>query len=162
MKITIPLSTSALDGTIQKLEEYQKTLDEKARLICERLAEIGRFNAEISFASAVYDGDKDYQVAVEETERGFRVTADGETVLLLEFGAGITYGYGHPMANEFSMGPGTYPNGKGHWNSPYGWWLPKSAGGGHTWGNPPSMPMYYAAKDIREAVEKVAREVFAT
>lgn len=162
MKITMQLSDISIDETIAKLEAYQKSLEAKAKLLCERLAYIGQFNAQISFASVIYDGDKDFKVTVEETEKGFKVLASGETVLLLEFGAGITYGYGHPLADDFGMGPGTYPDGKGHWNSPYGWWLPKSAGGGHTWGNAPGMPMYYAAKDIRAAIEDAAREVFAT
>lgn len=162
MKITIPLSEIAIDETIAKLEAYEKALDTKAKLLCERLAEIGRFEAELGFATAVYDGDKDFEVTVVETEKGYKVLANGETVLFLEFGAGITYGYGHPQANEFGMGPGTYPDGKGHWDSPYGWWLPKDVGGGHTWGNPPSMPMYYAAKDVRAQIEEIAREVFST
>ena len=162
MKITMQLSDISIDETIAKLEAYRNSLEAKAKLLCERLANIGQFNAQISFASVIYDGDKDFDVTVEETEKGFKVLASGETVLLLEFGAGITYGYGHPFADDFGMGPGTYPNGKGWWKSPYGWWLPKSKGGGHTWGNAPGMPMYYAAKDIRAVVEDVAREVFAT
>ena len=53
------------------------------------------------------------------------------------------------------MGPGTYPEGKGHWNDPKGWWLPKEKGGEHTYGNPPAAPMYDAVKTIEQKLLQI-------
>lgn len=139
---------------------YRKWQEEKARELAERLASLGATVASIRFFRAVYTGQKDVDVTVEELPNGYKVKADGESVLLIEFGSGVTYGYGHPEAGEFGMGPGTYPDGKGHWDDPKGWYLPKSAGGGHTFGNPPAMPMYEARKAIEQELPRIVKEVF--
>ena len=55
------------------------------------------------------------------------------------------------------MGPGTYPDGKGHWDDPNGWWF---GDGEHTFGNPPAQAMYDAKQEIINAIEQVANEVF--
>ena len=90
----------------------------------------------------------------------YAIVVHGETKHILEFGAGITYGFiPHPQADEFGFGPETYP-GQTHAGDPKGWWLPKSAGGGHTYGNPPSMALYNAGKTMREELVDIARKVF--
>ena len=158
--ITMNLSAASIDSAIKQLKEYKTELRRKAQKICERLAVSGAVNVSLGYATAIYTGRKDYSVTVEEIRDGYRILADGETALILEFGAGVTYGYGHPQADEFGMGPGTYPDGKGHWDDPAGWWIPKEHGGGHTYGDPPSMAMYKTAKELRDRVLDVAREVF--
>lgn len=158
--ITMTLSGPSIDGAIKQLQAYKDSLQEKARLICEKLAVTGAVQVSLRYAAAIYTGRKDFNVTVEEIPNGYKILADGETALILEFGAGVTYGYGHPQADEFGMGPGTYPDGKGHWNDPRGWWIPKEHGGGHTYGNPPTMAMYETAKALLERVLDVAREVF--
>lgn len=159
-KIVVPLSESGIQKIQDELTVYRKWQEEKARELAERLAALGATVASIRFSRAVYTGKKDVEVTVEELPNGYKVKADGESVLFIEFGSGVTYGYGHPEAGEFGMGPGTYPNGKGHWNDPKGWYLPKSAGGGHTFGNPPAMPMYEARKAIEQELPKIVKEVF--
>ena len=158
--ITMNLSAASIDSAIKQLKEYKTELRRKAQKICEKLAVSGAVNVSLGYSTAIYTGRKDYSVTVEEISDGYRILADGETALILEFGAGVTYGYGHPQANEFGMGPGTYPDGKGHWNDPAGWWIPKEHGGGHTYGSPPSMAMYETAKELRDRVLDVSREVF--
>lgn len=159
-KIVVPLSESGIQKIQDELTVYRKWQEEKARELAERLAALGATVASIRFSRAVYTGPKDVDVTVEELPNGYKVKADGESVLLIEFGSGVTYGYGHPEAGEFGMGPGTYPDGKGHWDDPKGWYLPKSAGGGHTFGNPPAMPMYEARKAIEQELPKIVKEVF--
>ena len=159
-KIVVPLSESGIQKIQDELTVYWKWQEEKARELAERLAALGATVASIRFSRAVYTGKKDVEVTVEELTNGYKVKADGESVLFIEFGAGVTYGYGHPEAGEFGMGPGTYPDGKGHWNDPKGWYLPKSAGGGHTFGNPPAMPMYEARKAIEQELPRIVKEVF--
>lgn len=159
-KIVVPLSESGIQKIQDELMVYRKWQEEKARELAERLAALGATVASIRFSRAVYTGKKDVEVTVEELPNGYKVKADGESVLFIEFGSGVTYGYGHPEAGEFGMGPGTYPDGKGHWDDPKGWYLPKSAGGGHTFGNPPAMPMYEARKAIEQELPRIVKEVF--
>lgn len=159
-RIVVPLSESGIQKIQDELVVYRKWQEEKARELAERLASLGATVASIRFSRAVYTGQKDVDVTVEELPNGYKVKADGESVLLIEFGSGVTYGYGHPEAGEFGMGPGTYPDGKGHWDDPKGWYLPKSAGGGHTFGNPPAMPMYEARKAIEQELPRIVKEVF--
>lgn len=159
-RIVVPLSESGIQKIQDELSVYRKWQEEKARELAERLASLGATVASIRFSRAVYTGKKDVDVTVEELPNGYKVKADGESVLFIEFGSGVTYGYGHPEAGEFGMGPGTYPDGKGHWDDPKGWYLPKSAGGGHTFGNPPAMPMYEARKAIEQELPRIVKEVF--
>lgn len=159
-KIVVPLSESGIQKIQDELTVYRKWQEEKARELAERLAALGATVASIRFSRAVYTGKKDVEVTVEALPNGYKVKADGESVLFIEFGSGVTYGYGHPEAGEFGMGPGTYPDGKGHWDDPKGWYLPKSAGGGHTFGNPPAMPMYEARKAIEQELPRIVKEVF--
>ena len=159
-RIVVPLSESGIQKIQDELVVYRKWQEEKALELAERLASLGATVASIRFSRAVYTGKKDVEVTVEELPNGYKVKADGESVLFIEFGSGVTYGYGHPEAGEFGMGPGTYPDGKGHWDDPKGWYLPKSAGGGHTFGNPPAMPMYEARKAIEQELPRIVKEVF--
>lgn len=160
--IKMSLSVDSIDAAMGQINAYRDSLQAKCKLLCERLANLGMNTAKVtlSFAQGYYVGDVDADITVEEIENGYRVVASGETVFILEFGAGVRLGYGHPQADEFGMGPGTYPDGKGHWNDPNGWYLP-GGHGRHSIGNPPGMMMYNAAKDIRAAIERTVREVFA-
>ena len=161
-KISIQLNTRSIDAAIKTLQEYQQSLDRQRDELCRRLAQMGAVSVSLGYSRAVYSGEKDITVSVEPIENGYAILAEGESVLFVEFGAGVTYGYGHPQAGELGMGPGSYPDGKGHWDNPNGWWIPKEAGGGHTYGNPPSMTMYQTAKELQEAVLRMAKEVFAS
>ena len=162
---------SSVDKAIKDLQNYQKRLDEKAQEVAKRLAEIGATRAEIDFSGADYDGNKEFDISVEKTDNGYSVIASGQSVLFVEFGAGVTKGGGHPQAAEFGMGPGTWPDPHYHkyngqlyanWENPSGWYLPKSAGGGHTMGNAPAMPMYNAEQEIKANIEQIVREVFSS
>lgn len=159
-RVVVPLSTAGIEQLEKELREYRKWQETKAKELAERLAMLGATVASIRFARTAYVGTKDAVVSVEPTTNGYVVKADGETVLVLEFGAGVTYGDGHPENSEFGMGPGTYPDGKGHWDDPRGWWIPKSAGGGHTYGDPPAMAMYEARKTIMRELPRIVKEVF--
>lgn len=163
MKIKCLLTPSSIDAAIKQLEDYRDSLERKAQEICKRLADMGALYAEWNFSGVLYAGDIDYHITVDRLdENTYVIKADGESVLFMEFGAGVKHGYGHPQADEFGMGPGTYPNGKGHWNDPKGWWFGEKGHWTHTYGNAPGMPMYNAAKDLRKEIMNVVREVFKT
>ena len=160
-KIVVPLSVDGVSQLQKELKKYQSWQRGKAKELAERLAMLGASTASIRFARAAYTGVRDATVSVVATPVGYTVKADGESVLFIEFGSGVTYGYGHPEASQYGMGPGTYPDGKGHWDDPRGWDLPKEKGGGHTYGNPPAMPMYEARKAIEQELPRIVREVFS-
>lgn len=148
----------SIDDIINGLERYKQSLKVKADALVKALADAGCEGAKVSFSGSGYMGDNDVDVTVEDRGEGkYAIVANGKAVLFLEFGAGVTMGYGHPDPMQY--GPGTYP-GKGHWDDPRGWWLPKDAGGGHTYGNPPTAAMYYTGKSLHGIVAQVAREVF--
>lgn len=165
MKISIDVfDPDSIDKAIKQLNDYSKGLDQKARNLCQRLADLGAWYAEWNFSQVAwtYSGTVDYAITVDRlSDNQYLIKAAGEGVLFIEFGAGITLGGGHPMDSQLGMGPGTYPNGKGHWNDPNGWWYKDEDGTKHkTYGNAPGMPMYNAAKDLRNEIKKIAQEVF--
>ena len=161
-RIEVELSVASINAAIKELKAIEKTIPAKTAELCKRLAEMGAESMRIGYENARYDGRKDISVSVKEAEGGYDIVADGESVLFVEFGTGVRYGGGHPEAGKYGMGPGTYPDGKGHWDDPKGWWIPKSEGGGHTYGNHPSMTMYHTANDLRRAILRVAKEVFGS
>lgn len=159
--IKLGFDSASIAKALQELQGYQLWLREKTEALAFELTARGLDISAMSFERAQYDGPRD-DIVYDVEDRGdgvFAIIVDGETAIILEFGAGVKYGYGHPQANEFGFGPGTYP-GQTHAMDPKGWWLPKSAGGGHTYGNRPSMSMYNTAKTLREQLAEIAREVF--
>lgn len=160
--IRVSLNAASIDRAITELNDYKAGLKSKGKLLCERLAAMGATKVSLGYARAAYTGDKDISVSVEESDKGYRIIAAGESVAFVEFGAGVKMGGGHPLNGQFGTGPGTYPNGKGHWDDPNGWYLPKDKGGAHTYGNPPAMVMYDAGKELREEILRVAKEVFSS
>lgn len=162
MKIRITLSEESIDAAIKQVESFKKDLDRKAQELCKRLADMGAMYAEWNFSGVLYAGDIDYNITVDRLdEHTYAIKASGATVLLMEFGAGVKHGYGHPQAAEFKMGSGTYP-GQKHAFDPNGWWFGEKGNWTHTYGNAPGMPMYNAAQDLRREILDVAREVFKT
>ena len=161
-------SAADIEMAIKGVEQYKQWLEQKTQELARRLAELGAQSAQLGFDYAFYVGDKNVKVSVRKKrgENAYIVTANGEAVLFIEFGAGIAHaGTAHPEASEHGMGPGTYP-GKGHWNNPHGWYLPKNVqqatGYKKTRGNPAYMPMYNARKAIEQNISEIVREVFGS
>lgn len=156
-EIKVQLTTKSIGKAVRDLRKYQAWISEKETELRSRLAMMGATVASIQFARAIYTGSNDVTVRVDNTGSVAVIYAEGEAVAFIEFGAGATYGYGHPLAGQFGTGPGTYPDGKGHWDNPKGWWFGNSQ---HTYGNPPAAAMYKAVQEITENVTRIAREVF--
>jgi hypothetical protein len=155
--INVELSTKGINQAIKELKLYKAWVLQKEEELRIRLATLGATVASIKFSGAKYDGVKDVTVRVDDTGSVAVIYAEGEAVAFIEFGTGITYGYGHPQAAQFGVGPGTYPEGKGNWNKPKGWWYGKRQ---HTYGNPPAMAMYDAVQAMTVDLTRIAREVF--
>jgi hypothetical protein len=160
---TLGIDPAANNKALIELEKYRQRLyTHKISMILSRVCERLRQIVAEGYAGAEYKGPKDVEVTVEQIDEDtYSIVATGETVLILEFGAGVTYyGAGHELADELGFGPGTYP-GQTHALTGKGWYLPKEKGGGHTYGNPPSKTMYNAVKTLREELPQIVREVFA-
>lgn len=161
MKITIGIDGSGVEEAIRRVEQRQKWFEERTQELAMRLASLGATYASLEYSRAVYTGPNDVEVEVKESgKNAYKVIANGEAVLFIEFGSGLIGG-GHP--EPLGYGPGTYP-GKGHWDDPNGWWLPRNKNDGHsqhTFGNPPAAAMYNARKQVVEDLERIAKEVFS-
>lgn len=162
----IQLRVSGTKRLLQRLRGMQGNIDEKKKLLLERLADIGINEATMKFGSADYDGDNDVSVTpVPEwlDDNRLAVVASGKSILFIEFGTGLVgYGEEPKYAQRFGYGPGTFSDdpakgGKGHWDDPKGWYYKH---GVKTHGNPPAMAMYDAAKKMRDEIRQIAREVF--
>lgn len=167
-KINInPLSYSSIQKAINELEEYKKWVVRKSEELTERLATLGATVASLNFSRAVYNGINDVQMSVEPIENGYKIVASGQAVAFIEFGSGARYSGSYPAekteVDPAITKPGSWSDdgGEGHWNAPGGWWLPKEKGGGHSYGNPPAMAMYYAAREVEDKIKAIAQEVFS-
>lgn len=155
--IVDPFDRRSITEAMKELRKYRRWILTKETELRLRLAQLGATVASIQFARAVYDGTNDVSVRVDDSGGVAVIYAEGSAVAFIEFGAGSRYGYGHPEAGQFGMGPGTYPNGKGHWDDPNGWWYRH---GEHSDGNPPAMAMYQAREEIVQQLTQIARGVF--
>ena len=158
--ITInPLDQGSINNAIKELNRYKAWVQAKENELRIRLSTMGATVASIQFSRAIYNGTNNVTVRVDNTGSVAVIYAAGEAVAFIEFGSGAKYGYGHPEAAKFGTGPGTYPDSKGHWNDPKGWWFGHNE---HSFGNPPAMAMYQAREQMVEQITQIARQVFAT
>lgn len=153
-----PFDKKSIAQAIKELQDYKLWVLAKETELRDRLAGIGASVASIQFARAIYNGTNDVTVRVDNTGSVAVIYAEGSAVAFIEFGAGIKHGYGHPEAGKFGVGPGTYPDGKGHWDNERGWWYGHNQ---HTYGNPPAMAMYQAREQMVEQITQIAKAVFA-
>ena len=170
--INVPLSISAYDSLIQKIEDLGNWQSDRAIVFADRLAQEGMEIASIKFSQAVYDGTNDVSVTVEPRGNNVRaVVATGGATLFIEFGTGVTYPDDHPEAGELGMKRGKYGQGHGKHHS-WGYYgdpgtngvLKEKKNGGFvviTHGNPANMPMYETVKELQDRLTEIAKEVFS-
>ena len=158
------ISEATINAAVQELHRYAEWVQRKESELVTKLAERGKNVASVKFAGAMYDGNNDVTVRVDNTGSVAVIYAEGEAVAFIEFGSGASMGYGHPTAGEHGLGPGTWSTneelgGKGHWDNPNGWYYKH---GEKSHGNPPAMAMVSARDTILEELTTIAREVFGT
>ena len=170
--INVPLSISAYDSLIRKIEDLENWQSDRAIVFADRLAQEGMEIASIKFSQAVYDGTNDVSVTVEPRGNNVRaVVATGGATLFIEFGTGVTYPDDHPEAGELGMKRGEYGQGHGKQHS-WGYYgdpgtngvLKEKKNGGFvviTHGNPANMPMYETVKELQDRLTEIAKEVFS-
>lgn len=161
MKISVALSEKSINAAIKQLARYKKWVSEKTVLLLERLALIGAHEASIRFAAAIYDGINDSDVSVDIQGSRAIISAKGQAVCFIEFGAGVYHNPGEPYPlprPDGIVGIGEYGQGKGKRKS-WGYY-DESENLVITHGNPAAMPMWNALKEMEREVLRIAREVF--
>ena len=163
-RITVPLSGPGIGEAIRALTAYRDRVEAQTREVVYLLLEQGGLDVQDRFAAAEYLWPHDAVVTLENREGGGAIVASGSSVPFIEFGAGATYGDGHPLAGDFGFGPGTYNPSSDNWMKPDGWYLPKDVQIATGWrkslGNIPNMPLYNTAQDLRDDAPRIVREVF--
>ena len=164
-----------IDDAIRMMEKTETRIRAAAEEIVRRLSLIGYDVAYTIMEGHVYSGETLGSLTiVEESPTRFLLQAESEAILFFEFGAGVQ-GTGHP----WGYGAGTYP-GQTHALDPGGWWFPTNDPAiglventsdnpkyqdygywGHTYGNPPRMPMYQAYTKMKDSLLEVAKEVLS-
>lgn len=164
----------SIKDAIKAFEEYRTWLTEKTNEFVKALGESGVQIASVRFSDAVYDGDNDVSVGIEERgDAAVAVVATGDATLFIEFGTGILYPDIHPEASQQGMVRGEYGYGLG--DNIWGWTYRGNPGSNgmiinqgwqrgkvHTFGNPANMPMYYTIRELEEMFETKAKEIFAS
>lgn len=155
-----------LDKIYDALNALKKKIESKTNELVSRLATHGVYVAGVQYSSAIYSGLNDVTVEAEISGNKATITANGQAVLFIEFGAGILNPE-HPKGAEMGFMHGTYGKGKGA--NPKGWAYVGSPGNNsqeirpgvyRTYGNPPAMAMYNSAKELKQMYVDIAKEVF--
>lgn len=175
--IRLTLDPKSIEQAIKEVERYKAWVTRKTNELTERLATIGAREASIRFSAAPYDGTNDSEVSIEPIEGGYRVVAAGQAVCFIEFGAGVYYNAAdsYPLSRpDGIVGIGEYGQGKGK-RRRWGYYGDNPGTNGVvrqnvrngktvilTKGNPASMPMWYASREMHDNVLSIAREVFGS
>ena len=160
--IRCSLSPQSIEQAVNELKAYKNEFLEKEKRLLEGLAKIGLKEASVRFTTAMYDGTNDVAVHLDETNKGYAIVAEGKAVAFIEFGAGVYHNGTEPYPNPRPTGVvGIGEYGKGYGKRKAWGYLDENQELVITRGNPAAMPMWYASEEIKNAVLKVAREVFA-
>lgn len=172
--ITLKLSRQSIDKAIKEVKDYQKWLEDGLRELVNEMAKEGVTIAQANFEQAQYDGVNDAVVTEFSEGHGKAVIqADGNSVLFIEFGTGVTYADDHPEAAVNGMIRGGYGSHLGLLRDGWRYYgdpgtngtvytTGSHAGMVHTYGNPANMSMYLTARELASKFSDIARRVFAS
>ena len=164
------LSVSSIRQLQKDLEKYHDSLEYKAALLAEKLAERGVEIARVQLSSldAVFTGELLSSIHSEYkgSQKGgaiFAVAADSSHAAFVEFGTGII-GQESPYPYELPEGVSwQYASGKTIRqlaDGRYGWFYPKGGQWYFTEGMPSRPFMYQTSMELMQEVVEVAKEVF--
>ena len=164
----------SLQQAIKQIEAYRDDLPRKCQEICRRLCEIGNQTALVNIQESPQGRAVTLRTDIDPSQIGCKamIIGTGKTVtddkgrtynllLGIEFGSGIRLNpTANPLASEFGMGVGTFPD-QTHALDPGGWYyLDKDGNWKHSYGVKATMPFYKAMTDIHRNVNKVVKDVF--
>ncbi len=168
--IKMDLTVSSIDNAIRELKAFSQSISDKEDLFRQRVARRLRELVQEGFDSAQVEdllsgGSRkpDVTVTAVESENITLVVASGTDAVYVEFGAGVYHNGApgtspHPKGGELGFTIGDYGFGMGKRNV---WGFYDGAEILQlTRGTPATMPMYEAAKRIREELPEIAKEVF--
>lgn len=168
--LKVDLSVSSIRQLQKELEKYRDSLEYKARLLTETLAERGVEIARVRVASldAVFTGELISSIHSEYkgSQKGgavFAVVADSDHAAFVEFGTGLI-GKESPYPYELPEGV-SWQHASGKTirqltDGRYGWFYPKDGRWYFTEGMPSRPFMHETSMEIMRMVEKTAKEIF--
>ena len=148
MQITV----SGISHALQTIQRYAD-IDRKVQEIARRLCEIGE-----PIIRAVHGHHAD-RITTEQTKNGYKITASGEDVLFIEFGAGDAAGRDAGLYDSVPavVRPKSWSETHAQMYSRFGFWV----FAGHIVHEvPPSPAFYYAYEYMVQNLPHIAEEVF--
>lgn len=145
------ISVKGIDHAIKTIEKYAD-MDRKLAELAERLCQIGEpiIRQIHGHHSAVW---------TEPTSNGYRIVAEGEDVLFIEFGAGDAAGSDNGLYDEVPSvaRPGSWSETHAQQYSRYGFWI---FAGKKITEVPTNPAFYYAYEAMVQNLPRIAEEVF--
>ena len=148
----IDMSITGIDRIIKVVNRY-KDIDVKVNLIAKRLCEIGE-----PIIRQTHGGHA--SIWIEPTNNGYKIVAEGEDLLFIEFGTGDMAGVMSPMydAVPTSARPGSWSEQHAQMYSKYGFWV---FGGQIFHYTDPHPAFYYAYQAMVQAIPQVVQGVMS-
>ena len=167
-------TTKVMTDLQRKAYQLSKECGDK---LCKNLGEYGKTYAEAGYIGVMSEDDTLPDVEYDENKR--ELTAKGEDVMFLEFGAGLFQTKTNPKAGEFGAYPTSYSVEHGQWltdpekmkiaaalGHEKEWPIPDESGeytslknAKWTKGNEPGEGMYNAGKMMRDHIKEAWEEV---
>lgn len=152
MAVRVSVDVRGVDAVVRRLNALSN--------VNERLAEIARRLCEIGEPIIRATHGHHARVWSEPTETGYRIVAEGEDVLFIEFGTGDMAGAlaGQYDAVPLSVRPGSWSETHAQQYSTQGYWY---FGGRRYEYTEPHPSFYDAYVAMRQELPRIAREVFS-
>lgn len=175
-RLKADLSISGIRKLQKDIEKYQNSIEYKARLLAERLAEMGIEVINIKVGESPLGKYVSVKTNISATKMGCKamLIATGEvkysdehnpfnTLLAIEYGAGIYHNpVANPNADKFGLGVGTFPGQIHAFEDGWYFWDEEKQKWMYTHGVKATMPMYQASLEIQKNVVKIAKQIFGS
>lgn len=146
------ITFTGIEHALQTVQKYSD-LDKKVKEIAERLCQIGE-----PIIRQVHGNHA--TVSTEPTANGYKITASGEDILFIEFGAGDAAGSENSLYDRVPAAarPGSWSEKHAQMYSRYGFWV---FAGQIYHEVQPTPAFYYAYEYMVQNLPLIAREVFS-
>lgn len=175
-RLKADLSISGIRKLQEEIEKYQNSLEYKARLLAEKLAEMGVDVINVKIEESPLGKYVSVRTDISADKMGCKaiLIATGQvkqsegyepfsTLLAIEFGAGIYHNpIANPNAEDFGLGVGTFPGQIHAFENGWYYWDDTSEEWRYTHGVKATMPMYQASLEIQKNAVKIAKQIFGS